>query len=305
MNLKQLEAFLWVVELQSFTRAARHLFMSQPAVSFQIKALEDSLGVPLFKRGDKKIILTDAGQLLYSEAKHMLRHYYRIKSSLEELKGLKTGYLTIGASTIPGEYLLPFFIGSFWKKYPGIRVTLRVADSKEVVRMVRDRDVDLGITGAMIRGEGLDYKPWLDDQLVFIVHPDHRWAQRDAVKIEELQEEPVILREPGSGTRQVLEEKLEQAGLSLSQLQVSMELGSTRAIIAGVEAGLGVGVVSRLAIRESLALKKIKVVNVTGVELNRKLYLLRHTRETESFAASAFVEHITETENVDLPFCNA
>jgi len=119
MNFKQLEAFLWVAELQSFTKAARQLYISQPAISFQIKALEEDLQAPLFQRGDKKVMLTEAGRVLYPEAKKMLRHYQKIKEGLEDLKGLKTGHLMVGASTIPGEYILPLLIGGFKKNTRG------------------------------------------------------------------------------------------------------------------------------------------------------------------------------------------
>jgi DNA-binding transcriptional LysR family regulator len=153
MNFKQLEAFIWVAELQSFTKASRQLFMSQPAVSFQIKALEEDLQVTLFQRGDKKVILTEAGRLLYPEAKQMIRHYNRIKAGLDDLKGLKTGHLVVGASTIPGEYLLPVLIGGFKEKYPGIKITLKVAGSGQVGRWVREREIDFGITGLLSTGK--------------------------------------------------------------------------------------------------------------------------------------------------------
>ncbi len=297
MNLKQLEAFLWVAELQSFTRAARQLYMSQPAVSFQIKSLEESLGAPLFYRGDKKVELTEAGRLLYPEARQILRHYQKIKAGLDELKGLKRGHLYLGASTIPGEYLLPLLIGRFHRHYPGVEVTLRIAGSGEVIRWVREREIDLGVTGAPVKEEGLECLPWHQDRLVLIVGPEHPWVGRKAVSPDELLAQPLILREPGSGTRRSLEVKLAQAGYSLEGARVVMELGSTRAVITAVQAGLGVSLVSALAAAEPLALGRVHQVSLQDVDLTRDLYLIHSSEWPGSFAAGAFWDFMRQEQN--------
>jgi DNA-binding transcriptional LysR family regulator len=296
MNFKQLEAFLWVAELQSFTKAARQLYMSQPAVSFQIKALEEDLQVALFQRGDKKVILTEAGRLLFPEAKQMLRHYHKIKAGLDDLKGLKTGHLVVGASTIPGEYLLPLLIGGFKEKYPGIQIILKVAGSGQVGRWVKEREIDLGITGAPIEGEGIDCLPWLQDQLVLIVPPSHPWANLTAINVSDLKDESMILREQGSGTRRTLEQRLGEHNIALEKIPQGMELGSTRAVITAVEAGLGVSFVSRCAVREALELGKIKEVQVVGLDLSRYLYKVRHSQGMGGFAIEAFINFINERE---------
>lgn len=296
MNLKQLEAFLWVAELQSFTRAARQLYMSQPAVSFQIKSLEESLGTTLFYRGDKKVELTEVGRLLYHEARQILRHYQKIKEGLDELKGLKRGHLFLGASTIPGEYLLPLLIGRFHRHYPGVEVTLRIAGSGEVIRWVQEREIDLGVTGAPVNNEGLECTPWHKDQLVLIVGPKHPWVGQEMVELDELLEEPLLLREPGSGTRRSLEAKLAETGRSLEGARIVMELGSTRAVITAVQAGLGVSMVSSLAAAEPLALGRVYQVPLKGVDLSRYLYLVYSAEWPRSFAGKAFLEFIQERE---------
>lgn len=294
MNFKQLEAFLWVAELQSFTKAARQLYMSQPAVSFQIKALEEGLQVALFQRGDKKVILTEAGRLLYPEAKQMLRYYHKIKAGLDDLKGLKTGHLIVGASTIPGEYLLPLLIGGFKEKFPGIHITLKVSGSGQVGRWVRDREIDLGITGAPVEGEGIDCLPWLQDQLVLIVPPSHPWANMNAIKVADLKSESMIIREQGSGTRRTLEQKLGEHNITLEKIPQGMELGSTRAVITAVEAGLGVSIVSRCAVRETMELGRVREVQVIGLDLSRYLYQVRHTQGMGGFAIEAFTSFIND-----------
>lgn len=296
MNFKQLEAFLWVAELQSFTKAARQLYMSQPAVSFQIKALEEDLQVALFQRGDKKVILTEAGRLLYPEAKLMLRQYLKIKAGLDDLKGLKTGHLVVGASTIPGEYLLPLLIGGFKDKYPGIHISLKVSGSGQVGRWVREREIDLGITGFAINESGMECTPWLKDNLALIVPAAHPWALRQSVSLADLKKELIILREPGSGTRCTIEQKLAENNIYLEQLTRGMELGSTRAVVTAVEAGLGISFVSRFAVKETLELQLVKEVQVNGLNLNRFLYVVKHSHSVGGFAVEAFTSYINEKE---------
>ncbi|TEB15686.1 HTH-type transcriptional regulator CysL [Pelotomaculum sp. FP] len=296
MNFKQIEAFLWVAEMQSFTKAARQLYMSQPAVSFQIKALEEDLEADLFQRGDKKVILTEAGRLLYPEAKKMLRHYHKIKAGLDDLRGLKTGTLVVGASTIPGEYVLPLLIGGFKEAYPGIRVTLKVAGSGLVTRWVREREIDLGITGVPVEGDGIECSPWMQDEMVLIVNPSHPWVKSGAIDISELKTSVMIFREQGSGTRRTLEKKLETKGLSLEDIPHGMELGSTRAVITAVEAGLGVSIVSRCAVKDALELKRISEVKVQGLDLNRSLYLIKQNQSIGGFAVEAFCNFINNGE---------
>lgn len=287
---------MWVSEMHSFTKAARQLYMSQPAVSFQIKALEEDLEADLFQRGDKKVILTEAGRLLYPEAKKMLRHYHKIKSGLDDLKGLKTGNLVVGASTIPGEYLLPLLIGGFKEAYPGIQIALKVAGSGQVTRWIREREIDLGITGVPVEGDGIDCSPWLKDEMVLIVHPNHPWVNSGVIDISELKTSVMILREQGSGTRRTLEKKLETKGISLEKIPHGMELGSTRAVITAVEAGLGVSIVSRCAVKDALALKKISEIQVQGLDLNRSLYLIKQSQSIGGFATEVFCDFINNSE---------
>jgi len=300
MNFKQLESFLWVADLQSFTKAARQLYMSQPAVSFQIKALEEDLEVMLFKRGDKKMVLTDAGQLLYSEAKQMFRHYQKIKAGLDDLKGLKTGHLVVGAGTIPGEYLLPLLIGEFKKKYPGIQITLKVSGSGQVERWIREREIDLGITGILVEGQEIECRPWLQDQLVLIVPSLHPWADLGTIKVSDLKNETMIFREQGSGTRRTIEQKLVEHNIAIEQIPKGIELGSSRAVITAVEAGLGVSIVSRYAVKEPLELGRVRVVQVDNFDLSRNFYQVQHSQSMAGYAIEAFIDFINNHEALEI-----
>jgi len=297
MNLKHLETFIMVADLQSFTAAARRLYMSQPAVSFQIKSLEEDLHVTLFQRREKKLGLTPAGRLLYPEAKKMVVRYQKIKSGIEDLRGLKTGHLVAGASTTPGEYLLPLLVGGFGKKYPGINISLRVAGSGQVFQWLKDREIDLGLTGSTAPGNWATCRPWIDDELVLIVPPDHPWAGRESINPGELMDWPIILREAGSGTRRSLEEKLIKGGLDPARLNLTMELGSTRAIITAVQAGLGVSVVSCWAARDALELGRIKKVPCP-LEMVRPLYLVTGKHSLESPVADEFIAYINDPGNL-------
>ncbi|MDA8334975.1 MAG: selenium metabolism-associated LysR family transcriptional regulator [Peptococcaceae bacterium] len=283
MQLKQLDAFLRVAELKSFTRAAQQLFMSQPAISFQIKSLEEELGASLFRRRDKKVLLTEAGEMLYPEARQMVKHFQRVKVALDELRGLKTGKLTVGGSTVPGEYILPAMLGLFKTSYPGIAVSLKIGDSRQVAARVREWEFDLGVTGAPVAVDGLTCTRWLGDRLIVVSA-----SPAGETDLAGLAAGPLVLREAGSGTRQVLEERLAEAGYPLEECAQTVEMGSTRAVISAVEAGLGLGVVSVWAAAEPLALGRLGEVKVAGLNLDRHFYLVRREAGPGSFALDAF-----------------
>ncbi|MFZ5643353.1 MAG: selenium metabolism-associated LysR family transcriptional regulator [Bacillota bacterium] len=289
MNIRHLETFLLVAELKSFTAAARKLYMSQPAVSFQMKSLEEDLQVTLFQRGDKRLSLTPAGKLIYPEAKKIVARYEKIRSGIDDLKGLKTGHIVVGASTTPGEYLMPLVIGEFRKKYPGISVSLQVSGSSQVFRWIKDNEIDIGVTGSPVTASGVWCDPWIKDDLVLIAHPEHLWVDRSDLQPWELLEEPFILREPGSGTRRSFEKMLSERGIDTARINVAMELGSTRAVITAVQAGLGVGVVSLLAAADAIELGKIKRA-VSPFEMERSLYLVGSRQNTESVVVAEFID---------------
>lgn len=274
MNIKQLEAFALVAELGSFTRAAKIMFMTQPAVSFQIKALEEQLGLQLLERAEKSVFLTDAGKLVYAEAKKIIAGYRNILEHVAQLQGLTKGTLLLGASTIPGEYLLPQFLGEFKQKHPEIELVLEIGSTHRIIDMVLAREVHLAVVGAVTPHPSLEYQPIFNDEVVVIVAGNHPLAGRESVSIAELTTESLIFREKGSGTRAVLEERFRQAGIEPGELKIVMELGSTRAIITAVQGNLGVGMVSGLAVREALEIGSVRKLKVGEMDLRRRLYLL-------------------------------
>ncbi|MEW6662038.1 MAG: selenium metabolism-associated LysR family transcriptional regulator [Bacillota bacterium] len=273
MNIKQLQVFVAVARELSFTRAANSLYMTQPAVSWQIKSLEEELEIQLLERRDRYVALTQAGEEFLAYAISMVNTWEQSLAMIGELKGFQRGHLNIASSTLPGEYLLPQAIGGFRKRYPGVKIRLSIQDTGEVVEKVLSDQAHLGVIGAKVENEGLELNSFYIDELVFIASPDHSLLEYEEVELEDLLQYPFVLREQGSGTRMAFEDQLMLQGLRLSDLTVSMELGSTRAVISGVEAGLGLSLVSRLAVEQSLALGKAVVLPVKGFSAQRELYL--------------------------------
>jgi DNA-binding transcriptional LysR family regulator len=269
MNIKQLEAFTLVVELGSFTRAAKLMFMTQPAISFQIKALEEQLGLQLLERAERRVFLTEAGKLVYVEAKKILASNRSILEYLAQLRGLNKGTLNLGASTIPGEYLLPQFLGEFKRMHPEIKLKLEIGSTQRITELVLAREVDLAVVGAAKLHPYLEYQPLFTDEVVVIVGTNHPLAEQKSITIAQLTAQQLIFREKGSGTRIVLEERLGQAGFAPEELNIVLELGSTRAIITAVQGNLGVGMVSGLAVNEALELGTVHQLKVTGLDLHR------------------------------------
>ncbi|MDW7674656.1 MAG: selenium metabolism-associated LysR family transcriptional regulator [Bacillota bacterium] len=292
MNLKQLETFVTVVESKSFTKAAKKLFITQPAVSFQIKALEEELGIKLLDRLEQEICLTDGGKILFEEATTILSSYQEVITGIDKLKNLEVGSLKIGASTIPGEYIMPYILGDFVKEYPNIEVGLRIGSSKQVADWLRERAIDVGITGIAYKGNGLKSISFLEDELVLIAGKKNAEVIEQELTIQDLVNFKIILREQGSGTRAAVEKILADHGIKISALQVMMELGTTRAVLTAVSAGLGISFVSKWAARDLVQLGKLQQLNLVGVDLKRELYLLSNENAYVSVIANCFNQFI-------------
>lgn len=293
-NLRQLRSFIYVAQHKSFTKAAKLLYMTQPAVSAQIKSLEERLDVQLMERNDKKVVLTQAGEIFLGEAERVLQAYERILESLDELKGLKRGYIKIAASTIPGEYILPKFIGFFKQKFPQVNIELMITDTEQVVQCLKERSVDLGITGAKVKSDIIKYEPLLEDELIIVAPCDSKLATKKNPSIEDLKGEQFILRELGSGTRKVMLERLKVHHIDETSLNVVMELGSTRAVISAVESGIGISIISRWAASQSLALETLKEIKIEGWNSVRPLFLACNVNKFCNKATETFIEELKE-----------
>lgn len=268
MSDRRLQVFHTVAKLLSFTKAAESLHMTQPAVTFQIRQLEEQFNTRLFDRTHNRITLTDAGQIIYTHAKKIFELYGQMENAVRDLTGEISGMLTLGASTTIAEYMLPASLGSFRTQYPEINIQLKVSNTEGIVSMVENNEIDFGIVEAPVHNKNLTVDVCREDQLVCIVSNDHKLANQPSARVKDLVDFPYICREEGSGTREVIHEYLERHGVPESDLKLSMELGSPEAIKGAVEAGMGISVVSRATISKELALGTLKALNLEP-ELSR------------------------------------
>lgn len=276
----------------SFSEAAKKLSISQPAVSFQIHRLEQELGIRLIDRSQKALTITEAGKQLISFAESVRRQYQELQYNLEHLREGIEGELVIGASTIPGEYLLPPLLGEFKALHPAITAEVIVSDSLHVIGCINDNAYEVGFCGVKPEEKDLDYFKIGEDEIVLIVPPEHPFAQKKQIAVTELRGEPLIIREKTSGTQQSLDMLLRKHKFDISGLTPHLVLGTTQAIISAVETGMGIGFVSNLAIKKSLDLGLIKQLSVEGLSLRRAFYCVYHRKRITSRLPEEFISFI-------------
>lgn len=295
-DLRQLEVFSRVVELGSFSRAADAVHLAQASVSEKIATLENMVGTRLLDRLGRRVVPTKAGELLYKHAQVLLDLKRTACLEMQGFLGLKQGEIHIGGSTIPGEYILPKVIGRFGEKYPGIRVTLTIADSGEIETRVLAGDFELGVIGSRSSNRNLTIHELWKDELVLAVHAKHRWANRKEVSIEELCEEPFVSREVGSGTIRMVEEHLRAAGSKgIVSLHVVARLGTSTAVKEGVKAGLGVSILSAKAMDTELRAGIIKALKVKDLPMSRSFYVILDRRKNVSPLCKAMHGFLVDT----------
>ncbi len=282
-DLRQLEIFLKVVELGSFSKAGEAVHLAQASVSERIATLENMVGAKLLDRMGRTVAPTKAGELLHHHARRLLEIKKTACLEMQDFLGVKQGEIHIGASTIPGEYILPEVIGRYAKEYPLISVVLTVADSEEIESRVLQGHFEFGIIGRKSSSkEILSHELWEDD-LVVIVPSTHRWASRKEVKPGELADEPFISREMGSGTLSSLEEYLQHAGVKGTRaLRVIAHLGTSTAVKEGVKSGAGVSILSSRAVDTELKAGVLKSLKIKDLPMFRHFYLIRDRRRTIS-----------------------
>ncbi len=288
IRLPHLDTFSRAAELGSFTAAGKELNLTQAAVSQRIHALEKTIGKNLFDRHGTRILLTDAGRQLYDYAQRITALH---REAIEALTGRTTqvsGELHLAASSIPGEHLLPEILARFGKQYPKIRVRATVVDSVAVLREVEQGSVQLGLVGRRIASPHLEFQPFASDELVVVVPPDHAWKRRKSAPLRMLAAQPLVLREPGSGTRWCFEQALATAGKSLADFNIVLELGSNESIKEAVLKGIGVSVLSSLAIQKEVAGGLMHALAVAGLPLARTMYVAWDARRVLSPPARVF-----------------
>jgi DNA-binding transcriptional LysR family regulator len=289
MDTRQLAAFCAVVERSSFSQAADQLGVTQPAVSLQIRSLEQRLGQQLLDRSGRRVEPTEAGLRLYRGAQRLLALEQQVLAELgEEAEGELKGRLEIGASTGPGGSVLPVVLGEFQQLHPLVHVALTVSDTHTVVEQVGRRELELGVVGVASRQRGVSYEPLYRDEVVLAVPPDHRRAGK-SMSLDELKAEPLVLMQEGAGIRQMIDDELRELGLRLRDLNVKLELGLQESARAAVLAGVGATFISRIAIEGDLDAGALAVARVQGLEPARDVQLVRASGRAETRIAQEFV----------------
>jgi DNA-binding transcriptional LysR family regulator len=289
MDTKQLAAFCAVVERKSFSEAAERLGVTQPAVSQQIRSLEERVGQQLLDRSGRRVEPTEAGNRLYRSAQRLLALERQLFEEVAgEAEGPLRGQLAIGASTGPGGTVVPVLLCEFAEANPDVTIDLTISDTQTIVDRVARRELELGIVGATPRNRSVAYEPFFRDEVVLVCPPGHRFAGK-TVPLDDLRGERLIVMQEGAGVRQVIEDELREAGTRLRDLDVRLELGLQESVKSAVEAGHGVTFISRTAVEPELAAGTLAEAGVRGLEPSREISLVRATGRVSTRVADAFV----------------
>jgi DNA-binding transcriptional LysR family regulator len=293
IEFRHLETFCRVAELRSFSKAADDLFLTQPTISGHILSLEQSLSLRLFDRASREVRLTKSGEVFQDYASRILSLRKDMLNALSEFSLGIRGELALGTSTIPGEYLLPGLIGDFKKEHPSFVISLKIADTKEVIQYVLQDHVEFGIIGAKLNHPSLHYEKFEEDEIIVVAPSGHPLARKKKVCLDELLKEPWIIREEGSGTRIAVEKALRRKGKSLAQFNVAMEMGSTSSVKEGVKAKLGLAFISGRAAEGEVLQGSLYRIDVEGLEpISRQIYIVSHRRRTLSPMGMEFLRFL-------------
>jgi DNA-binding transcriptional LysR family regulator len=294
VDTRQLQAFCTVVERESFSQAAARLGVTQPAISQQVRALEERLGTQLLDRSGRRVVPTEAGLRLYRGAQKLLALEEQLLEEVVSEDGAELrGRFQIGASTGPGASVVTLLLCEFQRQHPGLTVALAVHDTQHVVELVVARELELGVVGAVRRQRSVSFETFFRDEVVLVCPPGHRFARR-TLSLEDLRSEPLILMQAGAGVRSVLEAELRAAGVRLREFDVRLELGLQESVKSAVVAGYGVTFISRSAIESELTAGTLAVARVRGLEAAREISLVRSVGRVPSRAAQAFLAFARE-----------
>ena len=294
MDTRQLAAFCAVVERKSFSEAAERLGVTQPAVSQQIRSLEERVGQQLLDRSGRRVEPTEAGNRLYRSAQRLLALERQLLEEVAgDAEGPLRGQLAIGASTGPGGTVVPVLLCEFAEANPEVTVDLTISDTQTIVDRVARRELELGIVGATPRNRSVAYEPFFRDEVVLVCPPAHAFAGK-TVSLDDLRGERLIAMQEGAGVRQVIDDELREKGMRLRDLDVRLELGLQESVKSAVEAGHGVTFISRTAVEPELARGTLAAARVRGLEPSREISLVRAAGRVSTRVADAFVAFARE-----------
>ena len=290
MDLWQLKIFTSVVEHQSFSKASEVVNLSQPTVSTHIKELEDHFQCRLLDRLGKTTEPTKAGRILYKYAKQLLTIKDQTEVAMFDFLGQTRGELCIGGSTIPAGYILPKVMGPFMKAFPDVSLSLNTGDTQQIIHMVKKGRVELGIVGARTEDPAIVQEELLSDEMKVVVPHDHPWAEKTSIPCLDLFTQPFISREKGSGTWQSILTSMDDAGFDSGKLQPCITMGSSISVIQGIMNGLGISILSTIAVEDYVKHNQLAALSVEGLDLHRFFYLTFHARRVRSPICEKFTE---------------
>lgn len=290
MDIHQLRVFASVFRNKSFSKASEELYLTQPTISDHIKTLEEELNCKLFDRLGRTIIPTKEAEVLYSHAMEIIEKANNIKDIIGQFKKEIAGDLIIGASTIPGTYLMPLAIASFKKQHPSVSFQVIISDSKVIIEKVSRHELLMGIVGAKLSNGQLNFIPFLEDELIVVSSPS--LIKKDKATLDELTQIPMIFREEGSGTRRETERILEGNGIALDSIKISGVFGSTDAVKQAVKGGMGISILSKLSVADELKFKALKEIKVKDIQMKRKFYIVTHKKRTLPAVYNIFLEYL-------------
>lgn len=288
MNLRQFELFIAIAESGSFSRGAEKSFLTQSTVSQHIASLESEVGMRLFDRTGRGAELTAAGHLFFGHARSVLAELATLRSCMANFSGLKEAALCVGASNIPGTYLIPRLLPELARRHPGIRLTLLAGDSRAILDRLVSGEIELAVIGSHLDLPDCDFTPLAPDLLVLVVGPLHRWREEVSISPQLLFEEALLLRENGSGSDLALRSALTGIGLNPAGLRVAARLGSNEAIKESIADGFGAAFLSESSVKREVVRGELTIIPVAGLQVRRHFWLVTRRSRTLSPAATAF-----------------
>lgn len=288
MNLKQLEVFLAVVESSSFSRGAEATFITQSTVSQHISALEQEMGIRLLDRTARGALPTEAGKILLNHARRIVAEMRGIPPAINRFKGLEDVSLTVGASNIPGDYMIPEALPSLLRRFPRLAITVLQGDSRDVLEKIAREEVEIGVVGGRFSNDVHTFTPLGRDRIILIAGQGHPWYGRVSVALEELRGQPLISREQGSGTEKTVREALSAVGFDPDYLNVKVTLGSNEGVKHAVANCIGITFISELSVRNELERGELFALKIPELEITRQFYLACRSGRELSPAATAF-----------------
>ncbi|MCI0468838.1 MAG: LysR family transcriptional regulator, partial [Nitrospirae bacterium] len=288
----KLRVFCTVADTKSFSRTSKIIHLTQPAVSLQIQTLEELYETKLFDRSSSTIDLTPSGHILYKYAKNILGMYTEAEKEIGKITGLIKGNITLGASTTIGNYIIPALIADFKKTHPKIVINVLIGNTRRIIDLLTTGDIDFGIVEGDVSRQKLKTEALISDELVLITAAFHPWANKKYISIYEIQKEPLIIREEGSGTRQMIEKYFASHGLNMNNLYIVMVLGGTESIKAAVENGMGVSIVSKWAARKEAKYGTLKLITPKEERMRRDFSLVKSKRHVSSHATDEFLTYL-------------